>query len=401
MGRQALLILLSLLCFGGDIVSALADKRVALVIGNGRYVNAPTLSNPPNDAHAIANALATIGFEVIQCVDLDHDGMEKLLRDFLRRTSSAQVGLPFYAGHGIQVGGVNYLVPIDAKIRSVADLNFSAFDLDKVLASLDDPARANIIILDACRDNPFTVSFAANTRTTNAAAGLAAYTSLGTGSLIAFSTAPGRVAEDGNAANSPFTASLIKHIATPGIEVRQMLTRVRGDVALATNEKQVPWDNSSLRGDVYLGGMPLPAIQGPTADEIAWGFLKTTNDASALRHFITEFPKSTHTSEAATRIATIEYALKSSRSGGEPTLTTAPDPCTAAGEHWREAVAIGTLVAFKDHLSRFPNCQFAGLARARIAALQITTLSPAAPQQPGPPKALSNQSAPTTPCTAR
>lgn len=143
MGRQALLILLSLLCFGGDIVSALADKRVALVIGNGRYVNAPTLSNPPNDAHAIANALATIGFEVIQGVDLDHDGMEKLLRDFLRRTSSAQVGLLFYAGHGIQVGGVNYLVPIDAKIRSVADLNFSAFDLDKVLASLDDPARAS------------------------------------------------------------------------------------------------------------------------------------------------------------------------------------------------------------------------------------------------------------------
>jgi len=127
------------------------------------------------------------------------------------------VALLFYAGHGLQVDGRNYVIPVDAKIETATDLNFGTVDLDKILASLDDPARANIIILDACRDNPLARSFAARTRSASVGSGLAAYTALGTGTLIAFSTAPGKVAEDGGAATSPFTTSLIRHIATPGI----------------------------------------------------------------------------------------------------------------------------------------------------------------------------------------
>jgi formylglycine-generating enzyme required for sulfatase activity len=298
--RLILAVLLAGPCFCGP---AYADKRIALVIGNGRYVHANTLPNPPNDARAVAKALGGIGFKVMQGVDLDRDSMERLLRDFLGQASTAEVALLFYAGHGLQVDGRNYLIPVDAKIETATDLNFGTVDLDKILASLDDPARANIIILDACRDNPLARSFAARTRSASVGSGLAAYTALGTGTLIAFSTAPGKVAEDGGAANSPFTTSLVRHIATPGIEVRQMLTRVRSEVALATGEKQVPWDNSSLRGDVYLGA---PPVAGPAADEISWSFVKDTKDPDQLRRFATAYPKSPHLGEATTRIAMLE-----------------------------------------------------------------------------------------------
>jgi formylglycine-generating enzyme required for sulfatase activity len=248
-----------ILAAGTGLVQAQAEKRVALVIGNGQYQHANALPNPPNDARAVAKALGEIGFEVVEGIDLDHAGMQGRLRDFLDKVTSAKVALLFYAGHGLQVDGRNYLVPVDARLQSASDLNFGTVDLDRILASLDDPKRANIVILDACRDNPLARSFAAKTRSGAVGAGLAAYTALGTGTLIAFATAPGKVAADGDGTNSPFTEHLVKHLRTPGLEVRQMLTRVRNDVAAATGERQIPWDNSSLRGDVYLAGRRIAA----------------------------------------------------------------------------------------------------------------------------------------------
>jgi hypothetical protein len=196
-------------------VTTPAGRRIALVIGNGKYQHAVALPNPASDARAVAKALGEIGFEVALGTDLDRTGMEGRLREFLAKASSAQVALLFYAGHGLQVDGRNYLVPVDAKLETASDLNFGTVDLDRILASLEDPARANIVILDACRDNPLARSFAAKTRSAAVGAGLAAYTSLGTGTLIAFSTAPGKVAADGDGANSPFTQGLIKYLHTP------------------------------------------------------------------------------------------------------------------------------------------------------------------------------------------
>jgi hypothetical protein len=234
-----------------------AADKVALVIGNGKYVNATPLPNPPNDARAVSAALGAIGFEVTQGQDLDRNGMEGLVRDFLRKADGAKVALLFYAGHGMQVDGRNYLVPVDAKLERASDLNFETVELDKILGSLDDPARATIVILDACRDNPLSRSFRAKlgaTRSGAVGAGLAAYSSLGTGTLIAFATAPGQTALDGQGSNSPFTQALVKHMRTPNLEVRQMLTRVRADVASVTRNQQIPWDNSSLLGEVFLAG---------------------------------------------------------------------------------------------------------------------------------------------------
>ena len=236
---------------------AASGLRLALVIGNGAYVNASPLNNPPNDATVVAKSLRDIGFEVIEGTNLDRAGMERLVREFLRKAPGARVTLLYYAGHGMQVDGRNYLVPIDAKLAAPSDLPFETLELDKVLAGLDDEARANIIVLDACRDNPLARSFAGKlgaTRTAAVPAGLAGYATVGTGTLIAFATAPGQTALDGAGINSPFTSAFIKHLRTPGIEVNQMLTRVRVEVATATKNRQVPWANSSLLGEVYLAG---------------------------------------------------------------------------------------------------------------------------------------------------
>jgi uncharacterized caspase-like protein len=293
-------------------VPVVAADRVALVIGNGKYINANTLPNPPNDARAIASALSKIDFDVSFGEDLDRPGMERLVRDFLRKAASAKIALIFYAGHGLQVDGRNYLVPIDAKLEAASDLNYETIKLDDILDSLSDPSRANIIILDACRDNPLARTFAAHLGASRSAAvstGLAAYSTVGTGTLIAFSTAPGQVALDGDGANSPFAEGLLKYLATPGLEVRQMLTRVRADVARATNDRQVPWDNSSLRGDVYLANAPnatavLPSA-APAPDEVAWNFVKDAHDSEQVRRFISQFPRSAHLLEAADKLAAL------------------------------------------------------------------------------------------------
>ena len=252
----SLAVLLALL-----VAPAQASERVALVIGNGNYANAGVLANPANDARAVASALTDLGFDVALGRDLDRTAMEGMLRDFLRKASDAKVALLFYAGHGLQVDGRNYLVPVDAKVETASDLAFATIELDKILGSLEDPGRATIVILDACRDNPLSRSIAARSRSA-VGSGLAAYSTLGTGTLIAFATAPGKVALDGTGSNSPFTTGLVKHLRTPGLEVRAMLTRVRADVMAATGNKQLPWDNSSLMGEVYLASPPKGGTPG-------------------------------------------------------------------------------------------------------------------------------------------
>ena len=229
-------------------------RRVALVIGNGQYANANVLPNPPNDAHAIAETLRQIGFDVQEGENLDHAAdMETQMHEFLHKAANASVVLMFYAGHGMQVDGKNYLIPVDAKLAEATDLPFDTIEIDKVLDQLGDPGHTNIILLDACRDNPLARSFASHlppTRSAAVATGLAAYSAVGTGTLIAYATAPGQTALDGQGKDSPFTTSLLHFLPTPGLEIRQMLTRVRAEVAAQTGNRQIPWDNSSLMGDV-------------------------------------------------------------------------------------------------------------------------------------------------------
>jgi tetratricopeptide (TPR) repeat protein len=235
-------------------------RRVALVIGNGAYAHVKPLPNPTNDARAMAKSLRHIGFVVTEGSDLDRNGMQATIRDFLRDAARAQVAVVYYAGHGVQIDGRNYLVPVDIQLRPGSGITETMMDLDTIMAGLDDQVRTNILILDACRNNPMApkVASAGPARDIELGSGLAAPSTLGAGAtrgagtLIAFATAPGQVALDGEGANSPFSAALSRHIGTPGLEVQQMLTRVRAEVVAATKGKQVPWSNSSLLGEVYL-----------------------------------------------------------------------------------------------------------------------------------------------------
>jgi len=204
--------------------------------------------------------LRGIGFEVSEGLDLNAQKMKETINTFLRGASTASMAVMFYAGHGMQIDGKNYLVPVDAKLDSGEAMIASVSDVDTILSGLDDQLRTNIVILDACRDNP-TVLQAQTTiasRSVQLRSGLAAQSGLGAGAtigagtLVAFATAPGQVALDGDGANSPFSAALARHISTPGLEVQQMLTRVRAEVVASTKNKQVPWSNSSLLGEVFL-----------------------------------------------------------------------------------------------------------------------------------------------------
>jgi hypothetical protein len=231
-----------------------SGPRVALVIGNGNYLHSERLVNPVNDATDIAQALRKLGFEVVEGHDLDKRGMEDKAREFGHKLERASLALFFYAGHGMQVAGRNYLIPVDSKLQRGGDLNLDTVDVSVILAQMEADQRVNLVFLDACRDNPLARSFARTlgARSTSVGQGLASIQSA-IGTMIAYATQPDNVAFDGDGQrNSPFTSALLKHISTPGLEIAALMRRVRADVVASTRQKQVPWDHSSLIGDVIL-----------------------------------------------------------------------------------------------------------------------------------------------------
>ncbi len=251
------------------------NGRVALVIGNGAYASA-VLTNPVNDARAIADTLGRLGFEVIEGHDLDADAMDRKLAEFAARIEEADTALFFYAGHGLQIDGENYLVPVDAELSHVGQLNRETIRLQDQLTMMSERARVSILLLDCCRDNPFVRSLRrarpGQTRSLATQAGLA---EMGAeGALIAFATAPGQVAADGgddNAdGNSPFTAALLKHLPEEGISLADVMTEVTNSVMLATGDAQAPWVHYSLRRRLVLRPRVSPA---PLPNQGGFGLL--------------------------------------------------------------------------------------------------------------------------------
>lgn len=253
------------------VAPAAAEKRVALVVGNSGYVNTSALANPSNDAGDVAAALKEAGFEVILGLDLEKRAFDAKLRDFARALGGADTALFYYAGHGLQVSGRNHLVPIDAELKGERDLDFEAVSLDFVLRQmeLEREGKTNIVLLDACRDNPLARNLARTmgTRSASVGSGLA-QVQTGVGTFIAYSTQPGNVALDGTGRNSPFTAALTKGIRLKDRNLTAVMIEVRKEVLAATQGKQVPWDHSALTGDFYFqlaaapGGVP-PGVSPP------------------------------------------------------------------------------------------------------------------------------------------
>jgi Tfp pilus assembly protein PilF len=222
-----------------------SERRIALVIGNGAYKSAP-LKNPVKDAIDIGDALTNLGFTVILKTNVKQRTMEETIREFGKQLRSGGVGLFYFAGHGLQVKGRNYLLPINADIKSEADIKYEAVDAGRVLAQMEEAGNGlNIVILDACRDNPFARSYRSSER------GLAKMDAP-EGSILAYATAPGSVAADGTGRNGLYTSKLLKHIRTPGLPVEMFFKEVRRDVRNASGNKQMPWTESSLIGDFYF-----------------------------------------------------------------------------------------------------------------------------------------------------
>jgi uncharacterized caspase-like protein len=203
----------------------------------------------------MSDTLRSLNFEVIEGEDLTKTAMEGKIQDFAEKVSDADVALFFYAGHGMQVSGKNYLIPIDAKLERATAVDFETIDADRVLGYMSDEDRVSIALLDACRDNPLARKFARNLGASRSAAvgqGLAIPTAVGGGLLIGFATAPGDVALDGEGKNSPFTSALIRHLPEKGLEIEQVLKRVKADVIKDTDNQQRPWVNSDIAVNVYL-----------------------------------------------------------------------------------------------------------------------------------------------------
>ncbi len=272
------------------IAPASGERRVALLIGNSAYKEAP-LKNPVNDARDMAAALRRLGFEVMEITNANQKSMNLAIAHFGEKLRADTVALFFYAGHGMQVRGKNYIIPVDAQISSEATVRAMAVDVDTVMDQLA-VSPMNIVILDACRNNPFERKF----RSTG---GGLAQMDAPKGSLIAYATAPGKTAADGDSRNGLYTQELLKHIQTPGLPLEAVFKRVRNGVMAASGEAQTPWEASSLTGDFYFrpvtGGAPAvaPAIApiDTGAIEIAfWESIKNSTDAEDFQVYLDKYP---------------------------------------------------------------------------------------------------------------
>ncbi|MBI5321283.1 caspase family protein [Bradyrhizobium sp.] len=316
---------------------AFADKRVAFVVGNGAYKNVPALPNPAVDARSMAKLLRNVGFEVVEGSNLSRDRMTEKLLDFGKKAEGADVALFFYAGHGIAVNGANYLLPIDADLKSEMDVKLgAAINVDLTLEQTMADAKVKLVFLDACRDNPFAAKIrsAKATRSANVGSGLAEMKS-GEGTLLAFATGPGQTALDGESGtNSPFTRALLANIAQPGVEIQQAMTKVRAQVNEETSKGQLPWGHTNLIGSVYLnpaksagGATEAPNTPAPTsvaASEVElefWRSIKDSNKVEEFNAYLTSYPSGTFKSIALSRVA----ALQDGPSNATRNLTTGTD----------------------------------------------------------------------------
>jgi uncharacterized caspase-like protein len=294
--------------------SAQAEPRVALVIGNSNYGSEiGKLPNPVNDAALMAQALQQTGFTVIKVTDADQKQMKRAIADFGDKLAAAgpkATGLFFYAGHGVQVQGQNYLVPIGAQIDKEADVSIESVTADDVMAQMEFAAnQVNIIILDACRNNPVARSMRSATR------GLAPMQSTSVrGTFIAYSTSPGQTAADGTGKNSPYSQALASTIVQPGLGIEEMFRDVRGQVMKATGDKQIPWDSSSLTAPFYFkptAAQPAaaPATPGPSsleADKLVWDAIKDSKQPSDYQAYLSQYPNGAFAGLARNRLAALE-----------------------------------------------------------------------------------------------
>ena len=347
--RCVVIVVLALLAQALPVVAAermrgvaVTEERIALVIGNAAYRIDP-LDNPVNDARLLAQSLKQSGFAVSLQENLDRRGLVNALRDFGNRLGENTIALLYYAGHGLQLRDRNYLIPVDAEIRSEDEIPIAGVDLGFMLGRMSTArSRINIVILDACRNNPFAGKGGPS------AQGLAQMDAP-VGTLLAYATAPGKLAADGSGANSLYATQLARHLLTPGLPVEHVFKRVREGVVRESREQQVPWESSSLQGEfAFVPGVAAPreaAADLEAAGELAfWNSIHTSTRADEFRAYLRQYPSGRFAALAQTRVAAFSVAPAAIAAPSTATAApiaaaaTRPNGLPRAGDTWRYRV---------------------------------------------------------------
>jgi hypothetical protein len=348
------------------------EKRVALVIGNDAYQTLPRLVNATSDARDLGRALEGTGFDTTIKTDVKRRELYQLIDAFAARIAGSPdtVGLFYYAGHGVQTNGKNYLVPVDANLTSEADLEAEAVDYGKVLRAMEEAHnRINIVILDACRDNPLP-------KGRSLARGLASVRAP-RGTFIGYAAAPGQTAQDGEPGqNGVFTGTLIKHLGEPGLQIEEVFKRVIAGVSERTGGKQLPWMESSVQGNFYFispNAAPVTpsasATAPPSANDpeiVFWQSIPPNAAATDYEEYLRQYPQGRFAGLARNRLA----ALRSPPPKPEPSPSRTPPLADEELAFWKTTMAAGAAGNFEEYLQRYPQGRFSDIARYQIAALR-------------------------------
>lgn len=366
------------LFFCGFAGQALAEKRVALVIGNSSYRSVPSLPNPRNDAAEIASLFKAAGFSAVDARrDLGISDMRRAISDFAELASDADVAVVYFAGHGIEVDGTNYVIPVDAKLSRDFDIEDEAISLDRILKSIEPTRRLRLVILDACRDNPFLKTMKRTIASRSIGRGLAKVEPAISDTLIAFAAKAGSVALDGDAKNSPFTAALLHNIAAPGLDLRIAFGRVRDEVLKVTNRHQEPFVYGSLGGSV-ISIVDAPKLPPPaTTDDTVWNAVKDSTYPGVFEEFIAKFPTTPHLKAAESRRDELKRAAAAA-------ATRIPPPPTADEIVWAAIKDSNYPAIFDDFLGKFPASKHRTEAQSRSDELQKQIVAAAARVPPPP-----------------
>lgn len=291
-----------------------AEKRVALIVGNSAYQYVEKLKNPINDAARLAEKLKSMGFDKVALKqNLTGNELRSSLGQFARDAAGADIAVLYFAGHGIEVGGRNYVIPTDAKLLHIDDVDFEAIQLGTVIRALNRARKLKLVILDACRDNPFKASLSGTGGNRSVGRGLARISPSGSDTLVAYAAKEGTVAADGTGDNSPYAEALVEHIATPGLDVRILFGRVRDAVLEATGHKQEPFTYGSLPGhQIFLKAQPAtkpqPIAQAPrlSNEAVFWNSVKDSTEPALVEEFLKHFPESVFAGIAKIKLAKLQ-----------------------------------------------------------------------------------------------
>ncbi len=315
-GSFAKIAILAILAIGAASPSR-AERRVALVIGNGDYVHSKSLPNPVNDANDVANSLKRLGFSVTSVLDGTYNDIRQGIRSFNVQVQGADIGLIYYAGHGMELGGENWLIPVDADLKTDVDVANEAISLKTIMQSVSRATELGLVILDACRDNPLAAKMARSKLTRSVERGFARVEPT-TNVLVAYAAKDGTTAQDGDGRNSPYTAALLRNLERPGLEVGHVFRNVRDEVMASSNREQQPFVYGSLSSKpIYLhedvpssapSAAPQVLVKLKAEDETIWATIKESTDSQLLQQFLTKFPDSSHDAEARDRIAGLQVA---------------------------------------------------------------------------------------------